>query len=643
MFSEVVFPGLRGVRGLRVRHGLWAAALALVAGQVQAQSAPAALSSLKRPEPSNLGDFVANKSAAIALGKALFWDTRVGSDGKTACASCHFQAGADPRSKNQVSPGHAGAGLATLKSIGANYQFKASDFPFHQLSDPNNRDSSVLRSLSVVASSQGMFNEKYTGIVSGSGEEQRTLLPDDTFNVGGVNVRQVEPRQTPTVINAVFNLRNFWDGRAQTIFNGVNPHGKRDGSAKVYKNTAQWSLFGTSYKVQATQITLSDSSLASQASGPPMSTLELTADGRRFPDLGRKMLVLRPLAEQPVASDDSVLGSLRHSSGMGLSPANYTAMVKSAFKPEWWNGNQSVTVSGQPYTQMEANFSLFFSLALQVYQATLVSDDAPYDRWKQGQTSALSAQQLQGLGLFLGKGKCINCHGGPAFTNAAIERKSLLTKRMNRMVMGNGGTAVYDEGFYNIGVTRTSDDKGVGNNDPFGNPLSFSGLAKKFPSPFTSFEQDVPNELVTSLTRIAVNGAFKTPTLRNVTLTAPYFHNGGAATLAQVVEFYNRGGNFAKNNIADLDADIQPLGLSAAEKDALVAFLRSLTDDRVRRHAAPFDHPGITVTNGHVGDNRAVANDGTGRAKDLTLSLPAAGRGGYGSTAIPASFLGLSQ
>ena len=56
---------------------------------------PSSLARASRPEPSNLGSFVQDRGAAIALGKALFWDMRVGSDAKTACASCHFHAGAD--------------------------------------------------------------------------------------------------------------------------------------------------------------------------------------------------------------------------------------------------------------------------------------------------------------------------------------------------------------------------------------------------------------------------------------------------------------------------------------------------------------------------------------------------------------------
>ncbi len=615
------------------------ATAALITLSAQAQT-PSSLARASRPEPSNLGSYVADRSSAIALGKALFWDMQVGSDGRTACASCHFHAGADPRSKNQLSRGPNGTSFAFA---GPNHQLTAGDYPFHKLYDPSNRDSAVLRSLAAVTSSQGVFRERFNGVVPGQAEDTRQVVYDPVFHVGAVNTRQVEPRNTPSVINAVFNLRNFWDGRAQTLFNGVSPFGKRDSGARVYRNDRTWTLLGGwKEQINAVQATLNDSSLASQASGPPLSNLEMSADGRRFPDLGRKMASLRPLAGQQVAGDDSVLAILRAANGDGLASANYADLVKKAFRSEWWNGSKNVTIGSASYTQMEANFSLFFGLALQMYQATLVSDQTPFDTFAEGNGAALTAQQLMGWGVFTGKGKCASCHGGAAFTNASIHRR-LITDRMNRMTMGNGGVAVYDEGFYNIGVTPTAEDIGVGGNDPFGNPLSFSGLAKKSALLFNLYEQALPNQLVTSLTRIAVQGAFKTPGLRNVELTAPYFHNGGTATLAQVIEFYNRGGNFARANLANLDADIQPLGLSATEKESLVAFLKALTDERVRKHAAPFDHPQLRVTNGHPGDTSTVTNDGWGRATDAWLDLPAVGRSGYSADRIPASFLGLAQ
>jgi hypothetical protein len=98
------------------------------------------------PEPSNLSDFVADADAARALGKALFWDMQVGSDGVQACASCHFRAGADPRSKNQVSPGLRHAPFPDLgysNRTGPNYQLKASDFPLTRLANPSPQSDSM--------------------------------------------------------------------------------------------------------------------------------------------------------------------------------------------------------------------------------------------------------------------------------------------------------------------------------------------------------------------------------------------------------------------------------------------------------------------------------------------------------------------
>ena len=93
---------------------------------------PGDLRAVAVPVPSNLDDFVRDPVMARALGKALFWDMQVGSDGVQACASCHFRAGADPRSKNQVSPGlkHVPeADLTYSTGTGPNYQLEAVGLP----------------------------------------------------------------------------------------------------------------------------------------------------------------------------------------------------------------------------------------------------------------------------------------------------------------------------------------------------------------------------------------------------------------------------------------------------------------------------------------------------------------------------------
>ena len=161
----------------------------------------------------------------------------------------------------------------------------------------------------------------------------------------------------------------------------------------------------------------------------------------------------------------------------------------------------------------------------------------------------------------------------------------------------------------------TLEDLGVGDLDQFGNPLSVTRLRPK------------------SERFIAVDGAFKVPTLRNVELTAPYFHNGGQLTLEDVVEFYSRGGDFAPLIAADGVTEIRPLSVPAmtpVEQQAMVAFLRSLTDERVRFRQAPFDHPQLFVPNGQVGDDVAVVEDSAHpiQAVDQMLEIPAVGRDG---------------
>ncbi|WP_414572700.1 cytochrome-c peroxidase [Nostoc sp. CCY 9925] len=637
---------------------------AVIAGNtVSAQITGTPVASLKGvpvPEPDNLADFVKDKAAAIKLGKAFFWDMQVGSDGVTSCATCHFHAGADNRSKNQIAPGLLRVNADgtenpdTVFNVGGspNYQLKPEDFPFHKLS-PND-PAIVVSDRNDVSSSQGVFNTKFVDVIPGSAEDQVKKEPDPVFNVGGVNVRRVEPRNTPTVINSVFNFRNFWDGRAQEIFNGVNPFGLRDPNASVVKAENPNNL-------KFVKVSLNHSSLASQAVGPPLSSFESSADGRTFEEigdkfgridrqsrsaakgkklprkLGQKLSRLKPLGKQLVDPQDSVLGADSKWPKPGLKDKTYDQLIKDAFKPEWWKSNQLIQVDSEgrrtfvkkpdnssetdEYTLSEYNFSLFFGLAIQLYESTLISDDTPYDRFLEGNTNALTLQQQRGKDLFNGRAGCIGCHGGVEFTNASVSK--VQNQRLGTI---NTPTQriVFDNGFFNIGVRPTLEDTGVGGQDPFGNPLSESRVAAlgKFPLLLGSS----PNITVTSNDRIVADGSFKTPGLRNVELTAPYFHNGGYLTLEQVMDFYNRGGDFRPQSA------LRPLGLTPTEREDLVAFLKGLTDERVVHDKAPFDHPQLFIPNGHPGNETSVTNDGTGQATDSLLEIPAVGKNGGSGT-----------
>src|SRR5262245_13473941 len=96
---------------------------------------PGSLKTLRPKSIPDLGAYVKDRRAAIALGKALFWDMQVGSDGIQACGSCHFRAGADPRSINQANPGGSNNPDTTV-NVGINHQLSAADFPLHKLADP---------------------------------------------------------------------------------------------------------------------------------------------------------------------------------------------------------------------------------------------------------------------------------------------------------------------------------------------------------------------------------------------------------------------------------------------------------------------------------------------------------------------------
>ena len=608
------------------------------------------------PPIPGLEAFVRDKPAVIALGKALFWDAKVGSDGQ-ACASCHFSAGADSRLKNQLNPGQRGGDNlfnATLTGGGGpNYTLTPADFPFFKLLNPLDRNSAVVFESNDVVSSQGTFSGDFLALQP-DGDEKCSNRAIDEFSVHGALTRRVAQRNTPSVINAVFNFRNFWDGRANNVFNGNNPFGNRDAGARVLEARAD----GTAAWVS---MALPNASLASQAVGPALSDFEMSCANKTFKQLGRKMLPLRGLSTQQVHKDDSVLASYRDGHREGLT-LTYDQMIKQAFDASWWRA--AGRYGG--YTQMENNFSMFWGIAIMMYESTLVSDEAPIDKFvgwagTPANPNALSVQEKRGLALFRGgKATCVSCHRGAEFTGAATQLQPNRgdTNLAEHMFVGAGQLGMYDNGFYNIGVRPTAEDVGVGGKDPFGNPLSYSrqyldmlrgknvpDLFQMRPCMFTIKTDaiDCWTHPDPNLTRVGVDGAFKTPSLRNVALTRPYFHNGSRFTLEQVVEFYNRGGDrrgpdgndssgfmdpgAPNGGASNVHPVIRPMGLTDIEKADLVAFLRNaLTDRRVACEQAPFDHPELSVFNGHKGNSQVVLTRKNDiRAIDDVIKLPPVG------------------
>jgi len=736
----------------------------------------APLSTVATPVAPELNDYVSNKAIAVILGKALFWDMQAGSDGVLACATCHSNAGADSRAVNQVNPGSDGTfglGLNMMGSTYPNYNLQPGtagagvggyhdgDFPLHKLSGPR-LNNTVLSDVNDIVGSQGVFASDFDMIVLGSGVDSTLIassavfsFPDQLDPTTKVNVRQVTGRNTPSNINAVFNVRNFWDGRAMEVCNGANTFGDRDASSHLFADVR-----GT---LQPKLVRLHNSSLCSQALGPALSPVEMSANGRKFRELGRKLFSVNPLQQtanttplgkQFVDPTDSQLGLYSRITKRGLN-IGYADLVKLSFKPQWWSSKNRVCVksdgsetvydptkskfvcTGSDYSQMEYNFSLYWGIAIQMYESTLRSDQTPLDQYLAQQKSKsiagdgvtssfaltlapgliprtvsftaidqrldlteqeifafddgtghisgvgvstgtvdyvsgqitvnfenpvsslvpvrvaysvgrvpMTDAQLHGLNIFQTKGRCIACHGGPEMSNAGVTHSK--ANPIERMLMRDLSVKVYDNGFYNIGVRPTSEDIGIGGNDGItGAPLSAAEYQRQRVCNDPNLVVNVPARFGEGLTaapldcfdQIARDGNFKVPMLRNVALTAPYFHNGGQLTLEQVVEFYNRGGDFADglNIIPNIDVDISPLGLTPQEQADLVDFLRyGLTDPRVVSQAAPFDHPQLFLPDGHPQSDSGypVQNDPfhPGQATDLPypmFEVKATGRKGW--------------
>jgi cytochrome c peroxidase len=168
--------------------------------------------------------------------------------------------------------------------------------------------------------------------------------------------------------------------------------------------------------------------------------------------------------------------------------------------------------------------------AIAAFERTIVSGHAPYDRFVAGDGKAMPPAAVRGLSVFTGKARCIVCHSGPNFT---------------------------DERYHNLGV----------------------GMDAPKPDP--------GRHAVTGAD--ADQGAFKTPTLRDVARRPPYMHDGSLNSLAKVVAFYDHGGIANPSR----SPHVTPLGLTAAERADLVAFLEALTGEidaaTLRRPSLPPD------------------------------------------------------
>src|SRR5277367_2803537 len=187
--------------------------------------------------------------------------------------------------------------------------------------------------------------------------------------------------------------------------------------------------------------------------------------------------------------------------------------------------------------------------AIAAYERTQLAFDSPFDKFINGDQSAISDQAKRGWAIFNGKGRCMSCHGWnptqPLFTDQKFHNIGVSAHKADFVPLARQALIVLSQ---SGGGSEAIDKLAIG--------TDMSGLGR-----FLVTKQ--PHDI----------GGFRTMSLRNLLVTQPYFHDGSQATLWDTIDHYNKGG--VQNPY--LDGGIVPLGLTEAEEDDLIAFLATLT------------------------------------------------------------------
>lgn len=188
--------------------------------------------------------------------------------------------------------------------------------------------------------------------------------------------------------------------------------------------------------------------------------------------------------------------------------------------------------------------------AIAAFERTIVSKPGPVDKYLSGDKSALTATQIRGMELFTGKANCIACHNGQALSDGEF----------------------HTTGVPEIDTLKTDSDRIA--------TRHFFATGQKFPNP-RNVNSDYGRELITK--SAADKGKFKTPSLRELTHTAPYMHNGAFETLDDVIAFYEKGGGDHPNK----DPLLKPFKLTDQERDDLISFLEALSSPELPKVTKP--------------------------------------------------------
>lgn len=430
------------------------------------------------------------------LGKALFWDEQLGSGngGRMACASCHYQAGADAH------PSRVADGTFVVTG----------DFTH----DGNPR---------TIRGSLGVRAADFLGIqldVDG--------IPQAYDHVNNIGDWLVTDKNAPATVDSN-SIHNFWDGRANNIFNGVDITGVNIPTLNTLSGKRS--------------VMIDNASQASQAVGPVNSSVEMAAGGRTAADVGFKMLNAIPLRYQ----QGDVRGELQYF-GYGTA-GGYKELIEAAFSGgpldvfiSDTDSEKTITVytaDNEPETRSltvtESNFSLFFGVSVALYEQSLES--VPKKLPNKQQRKAFKQM------------RCDKCHYEDGRSHAVI---------------GDVGNRPFEA----TGVEPLYSGPGV----------TVDALNLLSMTPNYDAEPDI--------------GQFKSSHLLNLTLTAPYFHDGSAETLEDMLDFYVRGGDF---NLDNVNSHVRPLDATRKEYNLVLRMMRNLTDPRIEAGEYPFAHPSLEI------------------------------------------------
>lgn len=312
-------------------------------------------------------------------------------------------------------------------------------------------------------------------------------------------------RRAPSLLDVGQAKLVTWDGRRDTLYNQVfGPFESlvEMNSSRLYVAERVFATFRAPY----------------EAVFGPMPPLD---DEARFPPLSAEMTGCQPATDvsQPAHCD----GTWHGYPGDG---AEYDSMT-----PE----------DQEAVTRVVVNVGK----AIGAYERLLTCGPSRFDAWAQGDASALSVEEQRGLKLFIGKAKCVDCHGGPFLSDQAFHNVGLTPAQV--------ASAFYDldDAGASAGIAQALED-----------PLNASGV----------FSDGDDGRLPDAIDP-ALEGSFRTPMLRCVARRPSFMHTGQMKALAAVVDHFNRGGNEAGYPGTN---ELAPLDLDEGERGDLVAFLRAL-------------------------------------------------------------------